>query len=526
MRKSEKQQIVKNVGSSWFSLGINVLTGLLLSPFILHRIGDTAFGIWVLIFSITGYYGLFDLGIRSSIVRYVSKFTATGDREELARLINTSLFTYSCIGIVSLLVTLVGYFEIGRMFRIPVQFLSTARWLLLMVGASISIGFPAGVFGGVLEGLQEYYVLNWTNVVSMLLRAALIVIAFHHGYGLLTLGLITVLVPLLASILRSFLALRLCPIPFGRKYVERATLRRMANYSSSTFMILIAGRLKFKTDEIVIGTFMTAAAITYFNIGARIVDYAGEVVTSLSQIFVPMSSQSDARGDLYRLRKIFLLGNRVCGFTIFPICLILLILGRSIIEVWVGRKYVAASYPVLVIMILCTTLWWAQGASGRILMGMSKHGTWAVVTLVEGLCNLVLSIILVRPYGIVGDALGTAIPLTCSMLFFMPHHMCKRLGIPLLTYLRESYSLPLLLCMPLTAALWLMQRWFIPHNYRQLGLQLFFGGAVYGSGLLWAVLSNKALRLGEFSLKGTSGESERFAVPTIAAISGQDAEPS
>jgi len=208
MRKSEKQQIVKNVGSSWFSLGINVLTGLLLSPFILHRIGDTAFGIWVLIFSITGYYGLFDLGIRSSIVRYVSKFTATGDREELARLINTSLFTYSCIGIVSLLVTLVGYFEIGRMFRIPVQFLSTARWLLLMVGASISIGFPAGVFGGVLEGLQEYYVLNWTNVVSMLLRAALIVIAFHHGYGLLTLGLITVLVPLLASILRSFLALR------------------------------------------------------------------------------------------------------------------------------------------------------------------------------------------------------------------------------------------------------------------------------------------------------------------------------
>lgn len=81
MRKYEKTQILKNVGSSWTALGINVIVGVFLSPFILHRLGDAAFGIWVLIFSITGYYGLFDLGIRSSIVRYVSKYTATGDRE-------------------------------------------------------------------------------------------------------------------------------------------------------------------------------------------------------------------------------------------------------------------------------------------------------------------------------------------------------------------------------------------------------------------------------------------------------------
>ena len=68
MRKIE---ILKNVSSSWFSLGVNILVGIFLSPFILHRLGDTAYGIWILIFSVTGYYGLFDLGIRSSVVRYV-----------------------------------------------------------------------------------------------------------------------------------------------------------------------------------------------------------------------------------------------------------------------------------------------------------------------------------------------------------------------------------------------------------------------------------------------------------------------
>jgi O-antigen/teichoic acid export membrane protein len=50
MRRTE---IFKNVGSSWFSLGISILVGVFLSPFILHRLGDTAFGIWILIFSST-----------------------------------------------------------------------------------------------------------------------------------------------------------------------------------------------------------------------------------------------------------------------------------------------------------------------------------------------------------------------------------------------------------------------------------------------------------------------------------------
>ena len=52
-------------------------------PSFVHHLGDAAFGIWVLIFAVTGYYGLFDLGIRSSIIRYVSKYTATDDRTKL-----------------------------------------------------------------------------------------------------------------------------------------------------------------------------------------------------------------------------------------------------------------------------------------------------------------------------------------------------------------------------------------------------------------------------------------------------------
>jgi len=508
MLKIEKRQIIKNVGSTWFSLGCDVFVGLLLSPIILHWLGDTAFGIWVLIFSVTGYYGLFDLGIRSSVVRYVSKFVATDDVEDLAKLVNTALFTYSCLGALSFIVTGVLSIYVDQIFKIPPELHDQARWLLLIVGSAVGIGFPLGVVGGYLDGLQRFYVNNWANIAGDFARLGLILFAIHRGAGLIPIAAITVGAPLSISMLRAIVAYRIRPVPFGLKYVNRATLRTIVNYSSVTLIIMVATQLKFKSDNVVIATMISAAAVTYFSIGARIVNYGQQVVMALAQNFLPIASQSEATGNLDRLRKVFVAGNRFCAFTALPITAVLLGLGQSIIEVWVGKKYVATSYPILVILILSANLMWCQAASGRVLFGISKHRTWAFVTLSEGIVNLGLSIALVHYfqragrgpfYGIYGDALGTAIPLACTMTMFMPWHLCRQLGIRMRTYLHEAYTLPLLITMPLVGALLLMRRWFHPHNYRQLAVQMVIAGAVYGLGVLWVFLTKRAFKVGELT---------------------------
>jgi O-antigen/teichoic acid export membrane protein len=272
MRKYEKKQILKNVGSSWSALGTNVLVGIFLSPLILHRLGDAAYGIWVLIFSVTGYYGLFDLGIRSSIIRYVSKYTATGEDEKLARFVNTSLFAYTMIGAITMTLTVVLSSHVETLFRIPPGMHTQSHILLLLVGAAVSLGFPLGVFAGMLEGLQRFYILNWTSIGSTLLRAALIVHFLNRGYGLITVALITVALPVLSSIVRAVVVFRLRPVPLGLRYIDKDSFRQMATYGGTTFLVIVAGQLRFRTDELVLGRMMSTVAITYFSIGARIVD--------------------------------------------------------------------------------------------------------------------------------------------------------------------------------------------------------------------------------------------------------------
>jgi O-antigen/teichoic acid export membrane protein len=491
MKQRDKIALFRNVGSSWFALGVNVAVGFFLSPYIIHHLGDDAFGLWVLIFSITGYYGLFDLGIRSSIVRYVATYSARHDHTELNRLISTAIVTYSGIGAVAFLITLTGSYYLDSIFRVAPDFLRTARLLFLLVGSAIALGFPMGVFGGILEGLQRFHLLNFTSISATVLRALLIVVALRHGYGLLAVALATVLMPLVSGLINAIVVFRILPLRIRLANMSRESLRRIATYSSSTFIIIVAARLRFKTDAVVIGTFVSSAAITYFTIGSRLVDYAGEVVNGLAQVFVPMASKSDATGDLAGLRKIFVAGNRACALIIFPMAVILIILGKSVIQVWVGARYIATSYPVLLVLVVPTTLMLAQSASGRVLFGMAKHKTLAIVTLLEGSSNLLLSIFLVRRFGVLGDAVGTAIPLLCTTLFFLPRHLCRVLQLRLGVYLREAFLLPLLLCLPLTAVLLLLRHWFFAHNYFQLASQLAAGSTVYGLGLLWAVWTRK-----------------------------------
>jgi O-antigen/teichoic acid export membrane protein len=489
---SLKTRALINIASSWGGLGTSIAVGFFLSPFILHHLGDDAFGLWILIYSFTGYYGIFDFGIRSSLVRYVSKFQATGDKQELARLVNTNLFIYSCIGLILVVPTLIGSFYVDRLFHIPPAFLRDARILFLIVGFSLALGFPMGIADGILEGMQRFYLTNWTNTVGMLTRAVLIVYVLRRGFGLLSVALITVTVPLITSAIRGVIAQRLLVLPFGWKYVSRDSLRRVAKYSSVTFILIVAGRLRFKTDAVIIGTFLSAAAVTHFSIGARLVDYAGETVSSLAQIFTPMSSHFHTIGDYARLRRIFITGNRACALVMLPMTVTMIVMGKSVIEAWVGPRYVS-SYIVLLIVLIPTTFYHIQSTSNRMLFGMSLHKSLAYVVLMEGIANVILSIVLVRVLGIVGDALGTAIPLLCTALVFLPRHMCRQLGVPVRKFLWEAYFYPLLFCIPMFFVLVVMQRSHYAHRYPQLLLNLLVGVATYGVCVLWFVLTREPM---------------------------------
>jgi O-antigen/teichoic acid export membrane protein len=307
------------------------------------------------------------------------------------------------------------------------------------------------------------------------------------------------------------------PLKFGWKYVSRDAFGEIAHYSSASFILMLAFKLRFKTDEMVISTFLSVAAVTFFSNADRLVDYTAEVVSSLAQIFVPMSGQSDAKGDKDHLRKIFIAGNRACALVVLPISATLIILGKSVLTAWVGKQYVGPSYPVLLVLIIPSTFTLAQAASTRILYGMARHKSLAWVTGIEGVANLGLSIYLIRQFGLIGDAMGTAIPLSCTSLFFMPRHLCRILNVRMRSFLVQAYTLPLLLTFPTVLMLLLMRHWFFARTYLQVLLQIAIGMIPYALGLTWAIWTGRVWKVNQ---EGQRPAEEQVAVPLVGTERG------
>ena len=130
---------------------------------------------------------------------------------------------------------------------------------------------------------------------------------------------------------------------------------------------------------------------------------------------------------------------------------------------------------------------------------MAKHKTLAWITSIEGVANLILSIVLVRKIGVIGDAIGTAVPLSFTALYFTPRYLSRLLGVRVWTFLREAYTLPLGLSAPMVAVLLAMRHWFPVHRLLPLGAEILTATLVYGVGLFWAVRTRRVYEVGDLA---------------------------
>src|SRR5688500_17719517 len=91
------RRTITNVISNWIAVVFGMAITFALSPFLVHQLGDTRYGLWGVIGSIVGYLGLMDIGIRVAVTRFTARYEAVGDREATKRLVTTALAMFGVI---------------------------------------------------------------------------------------------------------------------------------------------------------------------------------------------------------------------------------------------------------------------------------------------------------------------------------------------------------------------------------------------------------------------------------------------
>ena len=117
-------RLLRNVLANWLALGVATVVGFFLTPYMLRHLGDTGFGLWVLVTTLTGYYGLLDFGLRNSISRFVAHYQANDDATGLGRVVSTALFANGALGVLVLLMAGVVAWNLERLVTVPADWTS------------------------------------------------------------------------------------------------------------------------------------------------------------------------------------------------------------------------------------------------------------------------------------------------------------------------------------------------------------------------------------------------------------------
>ncbi len=445
------RQLLRNIGSNWLGYFVTVTIGFFLAPFVVHRLGDTQYGIWTLVLSLTGYFGLLDLGIRSSVGRFVARYISLDDSSKVNEIVSSAMFILSggsALGLIAILG--LQYFFDG--FRIDPSFAGPARAALFIAGLNVVIALPLGVFSSVLVALERFDVITAISVAGALTRASLVICLLSLNYGLLALAVVTIAVSLAESSGMVLCAKHFYPaLAPRRRFIRVTAAKELLGFGLYRFVWIVANQLIFYTDSVVIGLFLGAGAITYYSIAGSLVNYARNIVSLATDTLYPAAARLDTKRDLEGLRDLQVFGTSVAILVGFPICAVLIFLGKQFITLWMGQQYsISARY--LVVLMIPQVASMSQYTSALILAAMARHRVLAYIVICEALANLILSIILVRKFGLIGVAWGTTIPHLISSLFLVPGYTLRTLHMPVLSYVKRGIVRPVLCAVP-TAAL-------------------------------------------------------------------------
>ena len=121
-----------------------------------------------------------------------------------------------------------------------------------------------------------------------------------------------------------------------------------------------------------------------------------------------------------------------------PIALVLVVLAEPLIRAWIRKPEILGAAPVIQILAFAVALRVGNATSTTLLKGSGQVRHVAMVNIWTGLVNLALSAALVKPFGLVGVAIGTLIPVAFSSIFVLFPAACRRVGVPVLEAFRQA----------------------------------------------------------------------------------------
>ena len=488
--------LIKNALSNYTGFIVAALVGLFISPIVIHHLGNVAFGLWALFQSFFGYFGLLDLGLGVSVIKYISEFKAKGERDNINIFGSTIFFTYILLGITGMLVAFSLAPFITKIFTIPPGYRHIAFYGMLIGGMNIAVIFPMSFQISSLAGHQRYDLTNGISITRQVIYAISVILLLKHGFGLLELFLLNFILSILTFLISySFVVLKYKLIRFNLRLYSIKMLKTAYHYSIFAFLNNLAAQGLLNIGSMIIGTVLSVEFVTYYALANKLSGVMLQTVGAIVGISLPVFSALWAVHDMDKIRFTYSEITKAVTLISPPSSMVVIIFSDPIMEVWVGNGYHLAALSLILLTIVMFIHNILGFITGVFLFGIGKPKPLSVANAIAAVTNMLLAVLLTRwiekeygaGYGVLGIPIALGLTMNAVDLFFLPWYVNKIIGLPHREYIK-IFIKPFLFIIPATVIALLIRHYYTPHKLHVFVLEsaiigLFYWGLYYLFGL-------------------------------------------
>lgn len=398
---------MKNSVYSILEFAWPIALSIVITPYVVRGLGDSAFGVLSLVSVTLGFFGLLDFGIGGAAIREMAQHLEVGDTRRTSRVLGTLIGAYLVVGAIgAALIALMTPALVGHILAIPTALQPAARFAFYCS----AIGFPVSLLGGALASVpkaaQRFDLSTRVAIVFATAGPLVTVFLVLRGYGLPGLALASLALGVAGVLVFYRMSLSLLK---GERIVpalDMGILKDLAGFGAWFLVASIGVTVLYQLDKLLVGSMLSVAAVTYYVVPGNLANRIQGFLAAATQVVFPASSGLFQAGHTESVVRLYRDGTRLTFLLACTLGVPMALFAFPFLNYWMGPVYAQRSTLVMVLLVATYVLLGLTGLAWGMCFGSGRAKVAAVFAVGMGAADVVLFMWLVPIYQINGAAVA------------------------------------------------------------------------------------------------------------------------
>ncbi|VVD60461.1 polysaccharide biosynthesis protein [Pandoraea iniqua] len=388
-------------------LGGPLLVAAVTVPYLLRHLGVESFGILTLIWTLIGYFSLFDLGLGRAITQKVSSILNSNRKNEVNPMIQSGLVVTAAAGLFGMLVlAALAHVLAHKWLNVSGTLIDETFWSLIISAIGIPITTLTIGFRGVLEAFENFKISSTFRIILGILNfAAPAVVVACVGNSLVWISLSLIVTRLLVAAIHWRYVSRVYDIKFARSGVSWAYVKELIAFGGWTTASNVIGPLLVSADRFFISSVLGATAVAYYTVPYEIANRMLIIPVALTGALFPRLSNAIG-SQHHEAETTYKNSWKLILYIMLPICLAAAALSKVLLTIWLGAKFAEQSWMAASILFMGIFFNSLASVPFTYIQAAGKSRTTAFIHIFETIVYIPALLLVLHTVGIVGAAIA------------------------------------------------------------------------------------------------------------------------